>query len=67
MDPGTGKLYPGLAAAKAAGVASPVEIVGTPDAIARVSQATAHWGAMSDKAKRRAANKAARKSRRRNR
>jgi hypothetical protein len=67
MDPHSGKIYPSLAAAKAAGVAEPVAVSGPPEAIAQLSRAAAHYGSMSDRAKRRAANKVARRSRRRNR
>jgi hypothetical protein len=67
MDPHSGKLYPSLAAAQAAGVPAPVEVSGSPEAIAQLSRAAAHYGSLSDRAKRRAANKVARRSRRRNR
>lgn len=46
-----------------------VEITGSPEAVQRVSRATAHYGAVTgvDRSKRRTANKAARKARRNNR
>lgn len=46
-----------------------VQVDGTPEQVARLSRATAHYSAVtgSDRSKRRAANKAARKARRNNR
>lgn len=59
MDPNTGRLYDSIDAALLAGVRSPVEISGTPEAIVRVSKAV--------KAQHRAKRKAQKKARRANR
>lgn len=67
MDPNSGRIYESFTAAQMAGVTNPVEVQGSPEAIAQMSQAVAHWSSMSAKAKRRAAGKAARKARRANR
>jgi hypothetical protein len=39
MDPNNGRLYPSVEHALAEGVEEPVEIVGTPDAVSRISAA----------------------------
>jgi hypothetical protein len=71
MDPYSGRVYSDaevkyLPAETRAGL---VEISGSPAAISRLSHAAAHYSAVTgpDKARRRVANKAARKARRHNR
>lgn len=39
MDPNSGRLYESVAAARFAGVENPVEIIGEPDAVQRISAA----------------------------
>ena len=39
MDSMSGKLYPNIEAALLAGVKNPVEIIGTPEAVDRISKA----------------------------
>lgn len=73
MDPYSGQLYPDIDTAKAAGVRNPVEITGLREDVERISEAVALNRRIEDHqneaavARRRAANKAARKARRHNR
>ena len=67
MDPYSGRLYPSLDAATAAGVINPVELSGRPEDIQRISAAVASEWTREQKAKRNAKNKAARAARRNNR
>ena len=68
MDPNTGRLYADLNAARLAGVVEPVQIVGRPEDVLRISEAVAeqHRREMTAAAKeaKRARNKAAKKARR---
>ena len=67
MDPGTGQLYFSIDAAKLAGILSPVELIGRPEDVERVSAAVASAWAAEQRAKRNSKNKAARAARRANR
>ena len=67
MDPGTGRLYPSLAAAKLAGVFNAVQLFGRHEDIQRISAAVASTWTREQKAARNAKNKAARAARRNNR
>ena len=67
MDPGTGRLYPTLDAAKLAGVANAVELIGQREDIERISAAVTSEWTREQKAKHKAKNKAARAARRNNR
>jgi len=60
MDPGTGRLYPTLDAAKLAGVANAVELIGQREDIERISAAVTSEWTREQKAKHKAKNKAAR-------
>ena len=59
MDPNSGRIYPTLEAAHIAGVKDAVEIIGTPEAVERISKAV--------RAQHRAKRKAQKKARRANR
>ena len=67
MDPGTGRLYRSVADAFTAGVTNPVELIGRPEDIQRISEAVRGEWTREQKAKRNAKNKAARAARRNNR
>lgn len=67
MDPNSGRLYPSLDAARAAGVANPVEITGQPEDVERVAAAVRSEWTREQKAARKARNKTAAASRRQNR
>ena len=67
MDPNRGTLYPSRDAAFAAGVPNPVEIIGTPEDVERISASVKSTWTRAQKAERNAANKVARASRRINR
>jgi len=67
MDPGTGTLYASYDAALLAGVTNPVELVGRPEDIERISAAVASAWTLEQKAARNVKNKAARAARRVNR
>lgn len=54
MDPNTGQLYPSLAEALNAGVPDAVEIIGTPDAVKRISRAVRAQQRSKRKAQKRA-------------
>jgi len=47
MDPGTGRLYPSVADARAAGVKNPVELIGRAKDIERISAAVAFGKTLS--------------------
>ena len=59
MDPNSGKIYPTVELAHLAGVKDAVEIIGTLDAVQRISQAVRD----QNKAKRKAQKKARRANR----
>jgi hypothetical protein len=59
MDPNSGRIYPSLTAALRAGAEDAVEIIGTPEAVQRISQAV--------RAQHKAKRKAQKKSRKANR
>lgn len=67
MDPNRGTLYPSVEAARVAGVADPVEMVGKPEDVERVAAAVRNNWERKQKAARNARNKVARQSRRANR
>lgn len=67
MDPGTGRLYESLDAAHLAGVFNPVELMGRPEDVQRISVAVGTAWTRERKAKRNAKNKAAGIARRNNR
>ena len=67
MDPGTGRIYPSLVAAKIAGVEHPVALAGRTEDIERISEAVASTWTREQKAARNAKNKAAKAARRNNR
>jgi len=67
MDPYSGRIYPSVTDAKAAGVENPVEITGRHEDVERISAAVASEWTREQKAKRNAKNKAARAARRNNR
>jgi hypothetical protein len=67
MDPGTGRLYPSLDAAKLDGVLYPVQLTGRTEDVERISAAVASAWTREQKAARNAKNKAARAARRNNR
>ena len=67
MDPGTGRIYPSLFEAKAAGVEHPVALAGRAEDIERISNAVASTWTGEQKAARNAKNKAAKVARRNNR
>lgn len=67
MDPNCGTLYPSVEAARAAGVADPVEMVGKPEDVERIAAAVRYRWTREQKAARNAYNKVARQSRRANR
>lgn len=59
MDPNSGRIYENVDAALAAGVKDPVEIIGTPEAVQRISKAV-----RAQRKKERKAQKKARKANR---
>jgi hypothetical protein len=59
MDPNSGRIYPSLETALHAGVADAVEVIGTPEAVQRISEAVRS----QHKAKRKAQKKARRLNR----
>lgn len=64
MDPNSGKLYSSVAAAKRAGVENPVEIIGTPQEVRRISNAVKKLHAAEQKkAKRKETQKSKRVNR----
>lgn len=54
MDPNSGRLYESLAAAHAAGVTDAVEVIGTPEAVERISKAVRAQHKKKRKAQRKA-------------
>ena len=67
MDPGNGTLYASYDAALLAGVVNPVELVGRPEDVERISAAVASAWTREQKDTRNVKNKAARVARRVNR
>jgi len=67
MDPGTGRLYPSLTDALADGVRNPVELIGRPQDVERISAAVASAWTREQKSARNTTNRAARTARRANR
>ena len=67
MDPGTGTLYASYDAALLAGVMYPVELVGRPEDVERISVAVGERWTREQKDARNVKNKAARAARRVNR
>ena len=67
MDPGTGRLYPSIFEAKAAGVEHPVALSGRVEDVERIAAAVNVAWTTEQKAARNAKNKAAKAARRNNR
>ncbi len=67
MDPNTGRIFRSIDAAHAAGVTNPVLVEGAPEDVERISSAVQAQWTREQKARRNAANRAARRSRRVNR
>jgi predicted RNA-binding protein with RPS1 domain len=63
MDPNSGKLYPSLEDALRAGVEKPVELIGRPEDIERISLAVKRLNKAEKKAKRRQVEKSRKKNR----
>lgn len=63
MDPNSGRLYPTMEDALRDGVEKPIELIGRPEDIERVSLAVRKLHDFEKKAKRKAAKKARRKNR----